>query len=61
MHHIKVEENNLFVVEQHRTLSGKDAYSSRHGHDSGRDAQVITYHKKFGDVGRLKISYEMLQ
>ena len=60
-HHIKVEENNLFVVEQHRTLSGKDAYSSRHGHDSGRDAQVITYHKKFGDVGRLKISYEMLQ
>ena len=60
-HHIKTEENTMFVVQQHRTLSGKDAYSSRGGYASGRDAQVISYHKEFGEVGTIRISYDMLQ
>lgn len=60
MHHIDMKETNLMVVEQHRTLSAKDAYASRGGWMAGRDAKVITYSKKFGEVGRLTISPEMV-
>ena len=60
-HHTKVEENNLMVLEQHRTLSGKDAYSSRGGYMSGRDAKVITYHVEYGEVSRVTINYDMLK
>jgi len=60
MHHLKVEENNLMVVEQHRTLSGKDAYASRGGYIAGRDAKVITYHSKYGEVSRVTINYYMV-
>lgn len=61
MHHKKALETNLMVVEQHRTLSAKDAYASRGGYMSGRDAQVITYHKNYGEVSRLTITPEMLK
>jgi hypothetical protein len=61
MHHIDVKETNLMIVEQHRTLAAPDAYASRGGWVSGRDAQVITYHKKFGEVGRVRISSKMLE
>ena len=27
---------------------------------SGRDAKVITYHKDFGEVGRITVSYDMV-
>ena len=60
MHHIDLKENNLMLVEQHRTLSGSDAYASRGGWISGRDAQVITYHSKYGEVGRNRINSQML-
>ena len=61
LHSIDVKENNLMVVEQHRTLAAPDAYSARGGWLSGRDAQVITYHKSFGEVSRLRISSDMLK
>lgn len=61
MHHIDVKENNLMIVEQHRTLAGSDAYASRGGWLSGRDAQVITYHAKFGEVARSRINSQMLE
>jgi len=60
LHHSK-EESNLMVLEQHRTLAAKDAYSSRGGYLSGRDSKVITYHKKFGEVKRSTISINMLK
>jgi hypothetical protein len=60
LHHIDVKETNLMVVEQHRTLSAPDAYASRGGWMSGRDATVITYHKEFGEVGRVRVSSNML-
>lgn len=56
MHHIEVKETNLMVVEQHRTLAAPDAYASRGGWISGRSASVITYHKQFGEVGRITLS-----
>lgn len=61
LHHIDVKENNLMIVEQHRTLAAPDAYASRGGWISGRDAKVITYHKQYGEVGRLTINSDMLK
>lgn len=59
-HHIKQNETSLMVVEQHRTLAAPDAYASRGGWISGRDAQVITYHSEHGEVGRVRINHKML-
>jgi hypothetical protein len=61
LHHIDTKENNLMIVEQHRTLAANDAYGARGGYLSGRDAKVITYHKQFGEVSRLTINSDMLQ
>lgn len=60
LHHSK-EETNLMTIEQHRTLAAKDAYASRGGYLSGRDAKVITYHKDFGEVGRNTININMIK
>lgn len=61
MHHIDQRETSLMVVEQHRTLAAPDAYASRGGWMSGRDAQVITYHADRGEVGRVRVSAEMVK
>lgn len=61
LHFWDATETNLMVIEQHRTLSPKDSYSSRSGYTSGRDAKVITYHKKYGEVGRFSIVPEMFK
>lgn len=59
MHHRTALESQLMVIEQHRTLAAADAYASRGGWVSGRDAAVITYDKEFGEVSRLIISPKM--
>lgn len=59
-HSIDKKETNLMVVEQHRTLAAPDAYSSKGGWISGREANVITYHKEYGQVGCNTISYKMV-
>jgi hypothetical protein len=61
LHHLDIKENSLMVVEQHRTLTAPDAYAARGGYISGRDAQCITYHKEFGEVSRVKVSYDMVR
>lgn len=61
LHSIDVKENNLMIVEQHRTLAPADAYAARGGWLSGRDAKVITYHINFGEVSRLTINSDMLK
>lgn len=61
LHSIDIKENNLMIVEQHRTLAPADAYAARGGWLSGRDAKVITYHKEFGEVSRLTINSDMLK
>lgn len=61
LHHVDVKENNLMIVEQHRTLAAADAYAARGGWLSGRDAKVITYHKAYGEVGRITVSYDMIR
>lgn len=61
LHSVDVKENNLMIVEQHRTLAAADAYAARGGWLSGRDAQVITYHAEYGEVSRVKINSDMLK
>ena len=61
LHHLDVKENNLMIVEQHRTLAPADAYAARGGWLTGRDAKVITYDKRFGEVSRLTINSDMLK
>lgn len=61
LHHIDVKENNLMIVEQHRTLAPADAYAARGGWLTGRDAKVITYHSEYGEVSRLTINSDMLK
>lgn len=61
LHHVDVKENNLMIVEQHRTLAAPDAYAARGGWVTGRDAKVITYHREYGEVGRITISFDMLK
>ncbi len=60
MHHEKGLETNLMIVEQHRTLAAPSTYDRRGGWDSGRSAEVITYHKDFGFVGRISITPDMV-
>ena len=61
MHSVWQKESNLMIVEQHRTLAASDAYASRGGWISGREASVITYHKDFGFAGRVAITPDMLK
>jgi hypothetical protein len=61
MHHVWQRESNLMIVEQHRTLAAKDAYASRGGWLSGREASCITYHKDYGQVGRITITPDMVR
>lgn len=61
LHHVDVKENNLMIVEQHRTLAAPDAYAARGGWVTGRDAKVITYHREYGEVGRITVSFDMIK
>lgn len=58
-HHNKLNETNLMQIEQHRTLAPKDAYAAHGGWMAGRDAKVITYSKRFGEISRITIPPEM--
>jgi hypothetical protein len=58
LHHAELKEDNLMIIEQHPTLAAKDAHSARGGYYSQRGANVITYHKSFGEVSRLTIRPE---
>lgn len=59
LHNQAVFESPLMTVEQHRTLAAPDAFAARGGWMSKREASVITYHKDYGEVGRVVISPEM--
>ena len=61
LHSNQSVETNLMMVERHRTLAAADAYSSKGGWISGRDAKVITYSAEFGEVARLTISPELVK
>lgn len=49
-----LKTTDLMKVEQHETLAAPDAYGSNWL--SGRSAKVITYHKRWGEDGRVILS-----
>lgn len=53
-HSDELKTTDLMKVEQHETLAAPDAYGSNWL--SGRSAKVITYHKQFGEDGRVTLS-----
>lgn len=59
-HHTDEKEHNGITVHQHPTLAARDAHSARHGYVSERQASAITYHRKFGQVGRVIVTPEMI-
>jgi hypothetical protein len=59
-HHRDEKEYNGVTVVQHPTLAARDAYSARGGWIADRAAWAITYHKKYGAVGRVMVTTEML-
>ena len=59
-HHRDEKEYNGVTVVQHPTLAARDAYAARGGWIAERAAWAMTYHKRFGPVGRVCISPEML-
>jgi helix-turn-helix, Psq domain len=60
-HHRDEKEYNGVTVVQHPTLAARDAYAARGGWIADRAAQAITYHKRFGQVGRVMVCPEMLE
>lgn len=60
-HHRDEKEYNGVTVVQHPTLAARDAYAARGGWIADRAAQAITYHSRFGQVGRVMVCPEMVQ
>jgi hypothetical protein len=59
-HHVDEKEYNGVIVVQHPTLAARDAYAARGGWIAERAVQAITYHRRFGQVGRVYVCPEML-
>lgn len=60
MHHVEEKEFPGMKVVQHPTLAAADAYAARHGYLSEREITAITYHERWGQVGRNTVTPEML-
>ena len=61
LHSDELKSTNLMKVERHETLAAPDAYAANGGWLSGRSAKVITYSKRFGEVGRITLTPEMVR
>lgn len=59
-HHRDEKEYNGVTVIQHPTLAARDAYAARGGWIADRAAWAITYSKRWGAVGRVMITPEMI-
>lgn len=60
LHHLDEKENAGIIVYQHPTLAAADAYASRGGWLSRRQATGLTYHEKFGEIGRTHVTPAMV-
>lgn len=60
LHNERSVESNLMIITQHRTLASPDAYASRNGWISGREASVTTYSKTKGRIGEQMVTPGML-
>lgn len=60
-HHVSEKEHPGIKVVQHPTLAAPDAYAARGGWLSERQATAMTYHRRYGEVGRQTFTPEMLE
>lgn len=60
-HHCDEKEYNGVTVVQHPTIAARDAYAARGGWIADRAVQSITYSRRFGQVGRVFVTPEMLR
>lgn len=60
LHHHWEKEYSGVTVIQHQTLAARDAYAARGGWIALRAMDAITYHKSYGQVGRVIVNPEML-
>lgn len=61
LHHHWEKEFSGVTVIQHQTLAARDAYAARGGWIANRAMDAITYHRNFGQVGRVIVNPEMLE
>jgi len=59
--HHKVVEVTGCIVESHNTLAAKDSYHAQNGYFAQRFAEVITYHKDAGEIGRQRCTLAMVR
>lgn len=59
-HHTEEKEHAGMMVIQHPTIAARDAYAARGGWVADRQISSITYHSKYGQVGRNTVVPEML-
>jgi len=59
--HHETKEYDGCLVESFRALCAKDSYHAGGGYRAGRELQAVTYHRKFGEAGRDRVSYKMIQ
>lgn len=60
LHSDEGRKSALMYVERHETLAAPDAYAAGGGWLSGRSAKVITYSRRYGEVGRSTLRPEMV-
>lgn len=60
-HHFDEKEHSGMYVVQHSTIAARDAYAARGGWMSERTMKAITYHTKYGEVGRVTVTPEMFE
>jgi hypothetical protein len=60
VHHTSVREYAGCTVETFRTLAAKDAYATAGGWRSQRSMDLVTYHRKFGEVNRCRVGVEQI-
>lgn len=60
-HHAAEKDSLGIHIVQHPTLAARDAYAARGGWHSERAMQGISYHREYGQVGRVIVCPEMLE
>ena len=61
LHHRWEREFAGVTVIQHSTMAARDAYAARGGFMSHRSMDAMTFHREYGEVGRVTISPQMLE
>jgi hypothetical protein len=59
--HHESKEYKGCLVESFRTLAAKDAWHTAEGYRALRDIQSITFHCRYGEVGRQRVSLKMMR